>query len=70
MRKLNLIRLLILSCILFSCQLKKEKKQPIIYNNTQNYKYDDEELIRKNTKDTKDKKRNLETKKVMEFSKN
>lgn len=57
MKKLNLIRLLLLSCVLFSCQPKKEKKQPIIYNNNpnQNYKYDDDEFVKKNTKDSKDK---------------
>ena len=56
MKKLNLIRFLFLSYILFSCQPKKEKKQPIIYNNSyQNYKYDDDELVKKNTKDSKKK---------------
>jgi len=64
MKKLNLIRLLFISCILFSCQPKKEKKQPIIYNNTiQNYKYDDDELIKKKAQDSKKKEANLETNK-------
>jgi hypothetical protein len=53
MKKLNLIRLLILCCISLSCNPKTEKKQPIIYNNNQNYKLDDDEILKKNTKDTK-----------------
>lgn len=57
MKKLNLIRLILISCILFSCQAKKEKKQPVIYNNSyQKYKYDDDELVKINTKDSKKKK--------------
>lgn len=57
MKKLNLILLILISCILFSCQPKKEKKLPIIYNSTiQNYKYDDEELINKKTQDSQKKK--------------
>lgn len=64
MKKRNLIRLILISCILFSCQPKKEKKQPIIYNNTiQNYKYDDDELVKKNTKNFKKKEYNLESNK-------
>lgn len=62
MKKLNLILILFLSSFLFSCQPKKEKKQPIIYNNNnnQNYKYDDDEIAKRNTKNSKDKKQNLD----------
>jgi hypothetical protein len=62
MKKLNLILLLFLSCLLFSCQPKKEKKEPIIYNNNniQNYKFDDEDLVKKEIKKPKDRKPNLD----------
>jgi hypothetical protein len=63
MKKLNLILFLFLSCFLFSCQPKKEKKQPVIFNNHQNYKYDDDEIAKRNTKNSKDKKQNLDEKK-------
>lgn len=63
MKNLNLTRLLFLSFILFSCQPKKEKKEPIIYNNNQNYKYDDDELTRKSSNDSIDNKNNLDNKK-------
>jgi hypothetical protein len=54
MKKLNLTLLLFLSCILFSCQPKREKKQPVIYNNSnQNYKYDDDELVKKKPEKSK-----------------
>jgi hypothetical protein len=56
MKKLNLTALLILCCLTLSCNPKAEKKQPtIIYNNTQNYKFDDDEILKKNTKETKKK---------------
>lgn len=42
MKNLNLIRILFFSCLLLSCEPKKEKKEPIIINNNQNFKYDDE----------------------------
>ena len=41
--------------ICFTTELKIcifKKKQPIIYNNNQNYKFDDDEILKKNTKDT------------------
>jgi hypothetical protein len=60
MRKLNLIQLLLLCFILSSCQPKIEKKEPIIYNNNQNYKYDDDELTKKNSTDSIDDKNNLD----------
>ena len=64
MKNLNLLRLLFLSFILFSCQPKKEKKEPvIIYNNNQNYKYD-EEPRNKGLKDSLDNKNNLDKKKA------
>jgi len=51
MKKITPIRLLILSCLLFSCHSKTEKKQPTIYNYNQNYKFDDDEIQKRNTKD-------------------
>ncbi len=42
MKNLNLIQFLFLSCILLSCEPKKEKKEPIIIQNNQHFKYDDE----------------------------
>lgn len=61
MKNLSLIRFLFLCFILFSCQPKKEKKQPIIYNNSnQNYKYDDDDSLHIKTKESKDRKQNLE----------
>jgi hypothetical protein len=62
MKKLNLIRLLFLCFILFSCETKKEKKQTIIYNNNsiQNYKYDEEDLVNKKAKKSNHRKHNLE----------
>ena len=51
-----------MSFILFSCQPKKEKKEPIIYNNNQNYKYDDDELKKKSFNDSIDDKKNLDKK--------
>ncbi|WP_395051736.1 hypothetical protein [Flavobacterium sp.] len=60
MKKLNLTTLLIFCCLTLSCNPKTEKKQPIIYNNNQNYKFDDDEIIKRNTKTSKDKKHNLE----------
>lgn len=60
MRKLNLIQLLLLCCIQSSCQPKIEKKEPIIYNNNQNYKYDDDELTKKRPNDSIDNKNNID----------
>lgn len=42
MKKINLIQFLVLSCILLSCEPKKEKKEPVIIQNNQNFRYDDE----------------------------
>jgi len=42
MKKINLILFLFLSCILLSCEPKKEKKEPAIIQNNQNFRYDDE----------------------------
>lgn len=42
MKKFKLSGLLLVSCILLSCQPKKEIKEPIIYQNNQKIKYDDE----------------------------
>ena len=59
MKILNLTTLLIFCCLLFSCISKTEKKQPkIIYNNAQNYKFDDDEIRDTKAKDIK-KKQNL-----------
>ncbi|MCI4442919.1 MAG: hypothetical protein JHC39_05370 [Lentimicrobium sp.] len=52
MKKLNLTKLLLLCCLTLSCNQKTEKKQPTIYYNNQNYKFDDDEILKKNTKDT------------------
>lgn len=53
MKNINLIRLLFLSCILFSCQPKKEIQEKSVNNNTiQNYKYDDDDPRSKNYRDT------------------
>jgi hypothetical protein len=61
MNKLNLIRFLFLCFILNSCQPKKEKKQPVIFNNgIQNYKYDDDQLVKKKTKNVNDQKHDIE----------
>jgi hypothetical protein len=58
MKKFNLTGILLASSILFSCQPKTEKKEPIIYQNNQNFKYDDEPSKEK-TIDTINKKANL-----------
>ena len=56
MKKINLTRLVILCCLTLSCNPKTEKKQPtIIYNTTQTYKFDDDEILKKNTKNGKKK---------------
>jgi hypothetical protein len=53
MKNLNLIRLLFLSCILFSCQPKKEiQEKPMIKNTVQNYRYDDDDIRNKSYHDT------------------
>jgi hypothetical protein len=52
MNRLNLSTLLILCFLLLSCKPKTEKKQPPIYNSTQNYKFDDDEIQKRNTKDS------------------
>ncbi|WP_310560124.1 hypothetical protein [Flavobacterium sp.] len=59
MKKLNLVTLLLLCCLSLSCNPKTEKEQPTIYNNSnnnQNYKFDDDVLLEKNTKNVKKKK--------------
>jgi hypothetical protein len=43
-----------------SCNPKTEKKQQPIYNNNHNYKFDDDELIKRRAKASKDKKHKLE----------
>jgi len=59
MKNLYLIRPLFLSCILFSCQPKKEiQEKPVINNTIQNYKYDDDDPRNKSYRDT------IETKNV------
>lgn len=65
MKNINLLRILFLSFILFSCQPKKEKEKPIIYNNNQNYKYDDDELTRKSNNDSLYDKNNFDKKKAV-----
>lgn len=56
MKKLNLTTVLILCGLLFSCISKTEEKQTeIIYNNAQNYKFDDDEIRDKYAKDAKKK---------------
>ena len=57
MKKGNLTTLLILCCLALSCNPKTEKPQPIIYNNhknsyNQNYKFDEDELLKKHTDDS------------------
>ena len=42
MKNFKLSGLLLVSCILLSCQPKKEIKEPIIYQNNHKIKYDDE----------------------------
>ena len=64
MKNLNLIRLLFLSCILFSCQPKKEIKRPVINNTPQNYKYDDDDPRNKSYRDTIETKNVAKKKKV------
>lgn len=64
MKNLNLLRLLFLSCILFSCEPKKEtQKKPVINNTIQNYKYDDDDPRNKSYRDTIEIKKNLDNKK-------
>lgn len=55
MKTINLTKLLILCYLFLSCNPKTEKKQPTIYNNNQNYKFDDDEILKRNTKDAKKK---------------
>lgn len=58
MKKGNLTALLILCCLSLSCNPKTEKPQPIIFNNNnnkisnQNYKFDDDELLKRKTEDS------------------
>ena len=49
MKKVKFIIILILCQTLFFCHSKTEKiqKQPEIYFNNQNYKYDDDELLKR-----------------------
>lgn len=65
MKNLNLIRLLFLSCILFSCQPKKEIKKLVINPTIQNYKYDDDDPRNKSYHDTIETKKNLDLKKAI-----
>lgn len=51
MKKLNLIQLLFLS-IFVSCQLKKDKKELVIYNNNQNHKYVNKGLAKNSSNDS------------------
>jgi len=53
-----------LSCILFSCQQKKEIKRPVINNTPQNYKYDDDDPRIKSYRDSVEIKKNLDNKKA------
>jgi hypothetical protein len=53
MKKLNLTQLLFLS-IFVSCQPKKDKKELVIYNNNQNYKYVNKELAKNSSNDSMD----------------
>ena len=62
-KNLNLIGIFLLSCILLSCQPKIEKKEPIIYQNNQNFKYDDEP-VKEKTNDSINKKAILTKRKV------
>lgn len=65
MKNLNLLRLLFLSCILFSCQPKKEiQEKPVINNTIQNYKYDDDDPRNKSYRDTIETKNAAKKKKV------
>ena len=64
MKNINLIKLLFLSCMLFSCQQKKEIKRPVINNTPQNYKYDDDDPRIKNYRDSVEIKNNLNNKKA------
>lgn len=65
MKNLNLLGIHFLSFILFSSQPKKEKEEPITFNNNQNYKYDDDdELTRKSTNDFLDDNDNFDKKKA------
>jgi hypothetical protein len=64
MKNINLIRLLFLSCILFSCQPKKEIKKPVINPTIQNYKYDDDDPRNKSYRDTVEIKNAAKKKKV------
>ncbi len=57
MKKGNLTALLILCYLSLSCNPKTEKPQPIIFNNNkntynQNYKFDDDELLKRKTEDS------------------
>lgn len=67
MKNLNLTRILFLSCLLLSCQPKKEITEPIIYQNNQKFKYDDEP-IKEKTKDSINKKPIFTKNKVTKFS--
>ena len=57
MKKVTLIGILILCQTLIFCHSKTEEKQkqPEVYFNNQNYKYDDDELLKR---DRENKKRN------------
>jgi hypothetical protein len=45
---------IVFSSILFSCQPKKDKKELVIYNNNQNYKYVNKELAKNSSNDSMD----------------
>ena len=61
MKNLNLLRVLLLSCMLFSCQPKK----PVINPTIQNYKYDDDDPRNKSNRDSAEIKKNLDNKKTI-----
>jgi hypothetical protein len=56
MKKRNLTTVLILGCLWLSCTQKTEKTKPIpepqYFNNTQNYKLDDDEIQRRKRKNS------------------
>ncbi|QBN19659.1 hypothetical protein [Flavobacterium nackdongense] len=66
MKTLNLTTLIILGCLFLSCSPKTEKTRPIpepqYINNTQNYKLDDDELLRRKRKNSLIKAQPLKTK--------
>lgn len=55
MKKITLIGMLILCQMFFFCHSKTEKvqKQPEIYFNNQNFKYDDDEILKREQENKK-----------------